>query len=136
MDSTEGLVRGMEVMEPGAPITVPVGEETLGRLMNVTGEPVDEVGPIDAPNRMPIHRDAPPFADQGTEVEILETGIKVIDLICPYSRGDIVLLVGAGVGDTTVTIMLLNNNATEHHGVAAVVGVGGRPPPGDHLLRR
>src|SRR5260370_14230658 len=109
MDSTEGLVRGMEVMDTGAPITVPVGEETLGRLMNVTGAPVDEVGPINAPHRMPIHRDAPPSADQGTEVEILETGIKVIDLIFPDSHGGkIGLFCGAGVG-RTLTIMALIN---------------------------
>src|SRR5712692_3639141 len=136
MDSTEGLVRGMEVMDTGAPITVPVGEETLGRLMNVTGEPVDEVGPINAPNRMPIHRDAPPFADQGTEVEILETGIKVIDLICPYSRGGkIGLFGGAGVGKT-VTIMELIHNVAQHHGgVSVFAGVGERARDGKDLYR-
>jgi len=136
MDSTEGLVRGMEVMDTGAPITVPVGEETLGRLMNVTGEPVDEVGPIDAPNRMPIHRDAPPFADQGTEVEILETGIKVIDLICPYSRGGkIGLFGGAGVGKTVTIMELINNVAKEHGGVSVFAGVGERSREGNDLYR-
>ena len=83
MDSTEGLVRGMDVTDTGAPISVPVGEVTLGRLMNVTGDPVDEAGPISSERTMPIHRVAPDFADQATEVEILETGIKVIDLVCP-----------------------------------------------------
>jgi F-type H+-transporting ATPase subunit beta len=136
MDSTEGLMRGMEVMDTGAPITVPVGEETLGRLMNVTGEPVDEVGPIDAPNRMPIHRDAPAFADQGTEVEILETGIKVIDLICPYSRGGkIGLFGGAGVGKTVTIMELINNVAKEHGGVSVFAGVGERSREGNDLYR-
>src|SRR6202158_5724827 len=136
MDSTEGLVRGMEVMDTGAPITVPVGEETLGRLMNVTGEPVDEVGPINAPNRMPIHRDAPAFADQGTEVEILETGIKVIDLICPYSRGGkIGLFGGAGVGKTVTIMELIHNVAKEHGGVSVFAGVGERSREGNDLYR-
>src|SRR5271170_2859141 len=87
MDTTEGLVRGMDVTDTGGPISVPVGPATLGRIMNVIGEPVDEAGPITSDHSMPIHRDAPSFAEQATEVEILETGIKVIDLICPYSRG-------------------------------------------------
>src|SRR5260370_27551533 len=134
MDSTEGLVRGMEVMDTGASITVTGGEETLGRLRNVTGEPVDEVVPIDAPNRMPIHRDAPPFADQGTEVEILETGIKVIDLICPYSRGGkIGLFGGAGVGKTVTIMELINNVAKEHGGVSVFAAVGERSREGNAL---
>src|SRR3984893_9942570 len=94
MDSTEGLVRGMEVFDTGGPISVPVGESTLGRLMNVTGEPVDEAGPINSTLTMPIHREAPTFAEQGTEVEILESGIKVIALVCPYSRGGKIGLFG------------------------------------------
>ena len=136
MDTTDGLVRGMEVMDTGAPITVPVGEETLGRLMNVTGEPVDEVGPIDAPNRMPIHRDAPTFAEQGVEVEILETGIKVLDLICPYSRGGkIGLFGGAGVGKTVTIMELIHNVAKEHGGVSVFAGVGERSREGNDLNR-
>jgi F-type H+-transporting ATPase subunit beta len=136
MDTTDGLVRGMEVMDTGAPITVPVGEETLGRLMNVTGEPVDEVGPIDAPNRMPIHRDAPTFAEQGVEVEILETGIKVLDLICPYSRGGkIGLFGGAGVGKTVTIMELIHNVAKEHGGVSVFAGVGERSREGNDLYR-
>jgi len=118
MDSTEGLVRGMEVVNTGGPISVPVGEGTLGRLINVTGDPVDEAGPIQSTQRMPIHREPPAFADQGTEVEILETGIKVIDLICPYSRGGkIGLFGGAGVGKTVTIMELINNVAKEHGGV-------------------
>jgi F-type H+-transporting ATPase subunit beta len=134
MDTTDGLVRGMEVMDTGAPITVPVGEATLGRLMNVTGEPVDEAGPIESSNRMPIHRDAPTFAEQGVEVEILETGIKVLDLICPYSRGGkIGLFGGAGVGKTVTIMELINNVAKEHGGVSVFAGVGERSREGNDL---
>src|SRR5215469_14664067 len=105
MDTTDGLVRGMPVSNTGAPISVPVGPNTLGRIMNVTGDPIDERGPIQGLKSMPIHREAPSFADQGVEVEILETGIKVVDLICPYARGGkIGLFGGAGVGKT-VTIL-------------------------------
>jgi F-type H+/Na+-transporting ATPase subunit beta len=136
MDSTEGMVRGMEVLDTGAPISVPVGEPTLGRLMNVTGEPVDEAGPISSNLTMPIHRDAPAFADQGTEVEILETGIKVIDLICPYSRGGkIGLFGGAGVGKTVTIMELINNVAKEHGGVSVFAGVGERSREGNDLYR-
>jgi len=136
MDSTEGMVRGMEVLDTGAPISVPVGEPTLGRLMNVTGEPVDEAGPISSNLMMPIHRDAPAFADQGTEVEILETGIKVIDLICPYSRGGkIGLFGGAGVGKTVTIMELINNVAKEHGGVSVFAGVGERSREGNDLYR-
>src|ERR1700721_2814082 len=110
MDTTEGLVRGMDVNNTGAPISVPVGEGTLGRLMNVTGDPVDEAGPIDTGLRMPIHRDAPPFADQATEVEILETGIKVIDLVCPYSRGGKIGFFGGAGGGKSVTLLEVINN--------------------------
>ena len=136
MDATDGLVRGMEVMDTGAPITVPVGEITLGRLMNVTGEPVDEAGPIESSNRMPIHRDAPTFAEQGVEVEILETGIKVLDLICPYSRGGkIGLFGGAGVGKTVTIMELIHNVAKEHGGVSVFAGVGERSREGNDLYR-
>src|SRR5579871_5785061 len=110
MDSTDGMTRGQEVEDTGNPITIPVGPETLGRIINVIGEPVDEGAALKSPHQMPIHRDPPTFADQATEAEILETGIKVIDLICPYARGGkIGLFGGAGVGKT-VTIMELINN--------------------------
>ncbi|MBF6560428.1 MAG: F0F1 ATP synthase subunit beta [Candidatus Binataceae bacterium] len=136
MDTTEGLVRGMDVRDTGAPISVPVGEITLGRLMNVTGDPVDEAGPIAATLTMPIHREAPPFADQSTEVEILETGIKVIDLICPYSRGGkIGLFGGAGVGKTVTILELINNVAKQHGGVSVFAGVGERSREGNDLYR-
>jgi F-type H+/Na+-transporting ATPase subunit beta len=136
MDSTEGLVRGMDVYNTGAPISVPVGESTLGRLINVTGDPVDEGGPVNSNRMMPIHREAPAFADQGTEVEILETGIKVIDLICPYARGGkIGLFGGAGVGKTVTIMELINNVAKEHGGVSVFAGVGERSREGNDLYR-
>ena len=134
MDSTDGLVRGMAVKNTGAPISVPVGPGTLGRLMNVIGDSIDEAGPIQGLKTMPIHRDAPPFADQGTEVEILETGIKVIDLICPYSRGGkIGLFGGAGVGKTVTILELINNVAKQHGGVSVFAGVGERSREGNDL---
>jgi len=134
MDSTDGLVRGMEVTDTGAPIAVPVGPITLGRLMNVTGDPIDEAGPITSDRMMPIHRDAPAFADQGVEVEILETGIKVLDLICPYSRGGkIGLFGGAGVGKTVTIMELIHNVAKEHGGVSVFAGVGERSREGNDL---
>ncbi|MHB8382505.1 MAG: F0F1 ATP synthase subunit beta [Candidatus Binataceae bacterium] len=134
MDSTDGLVRGMDVKSTGAPISVPVGPGTLGRLMNVIGDSIDEAGPIKGLKTMPIHRDAPPFADQGTEVEILETGIKVIDLICPYSRGGkIGLFGGAGVGKTVTILELINNVAKQHGGVSVFAGVGERSREGNDL---
>ena len=136
MDTTEGLVRGMEVQDTGAPITVPVGPQTLGRLMNVIGIPVDEGGPITGKHNMPIHRDAPPFADQSVETEILETGIKVIDLICPYVRGGkIGLFGGAGVGKTVTILELINNVAKQHGGVSVFAGVGERSREGNDLYR-
>jgi F-type H+-transporting ATPase subunit beta len=134
MDSTDGLVRGMDVKNTGSPISVPVGPGTLGRLMNVIGDSIDEAGPIKGLKTMPIHRDAPPFADQGTEVEILETGIKVIDLICPYSRGGkIGLFGGAGVGKTVTILELINNVAKQHGGVSVFAGVGERSREGNDL---
>ena len=136
MDTTDGLVRGMVVENTGAPISVPVGPGTLGRLMNVIGESIDEAGPIEGIKRMPIHRDAPAFDEQGTEVEILETGIKVIDLICPYSRGGkIGLFGGAGVGKTVTIQELINNVAKQHGGVSVFAGVGERSREGNDLYR-
>jgi F-type H+/Na+-transporting ATPase subunit beta len=136
MDTTDGLVRGMEVKNTGAPISVPVGPGTLGRLMNVTGQSIDEAGPINGVKTMPIHRDAPAFDEQATEVEILETGIKVIDLICPYSRGGkIGLFGGAGVGKTVTIQELINNVAKQHGGVSVFAGVGERSREGNDLYR-
>ena len=133
MDSTEGLVRGMEAIDTGAPIAIPVGPGTLGRLMNVTGDPVDEAGPIRG-GKMPIHRVAPAFDEQAVEVEIFETGIKVIDLICPYSRGGkIGLFGGAGVGKTVTIMELINNVAKQHGGVSVFAGVGERSREGNDL---
>jgi F-type H+-transporting ATPase subunit beta len=134
MDTTDGLVRGMPVENTGAPISVPVGPATLGRLMNVIGESIDEAGPIEGVKLMPIHRDAPAFDEQSTEVEILETGIKVIDLICPYSRGGkIGLFGGAGVGKTVCIQELINNVAKQHGGVSVFAGVGERSREGNDL---
>src|SRR5208337_3486599 len=136
MDSTEGLVRGMEVSDTGGPITVPVGAATLGRLMNVIGEPVDEAGPIASDQTMPIHREAPAFAEQATEVEILETGMKVIDLVCPFARGGkIGLFGGAGVGKTVTIMELIHNVAKQHGGVSVFAGVGERSREGNDLYR-
>jgi F-type H+/Na+-transporting ATPase subunit beta len=133
MDSTEGLVRGMQADDTGSPIAIPVGPGTLGRLMNVTGEAVDESGPIEG-NKMPIHRTAPAFDEQAVEVEIFETGIKVIDLICPYSRGGkIGLFGGAGVGKTVTIMELINNVAKQHGGVSVFAGVGERSREGNDL---
>ena len=134
MDSTEGLVRGQEVTDTGEPITVPVGPETLGRIINVIGEPVDERGPVSASHRLPIHRPAPEFLDQSTEVEILVTGIKVIDLIQPYPKGGKVgLFGGAGVGKTVIIMELINNIAKAHGGYSVFAGVGERTREGNDL---
>src|SRR5208337_4380705 len=134
MDTTDGLVRGMAADDTGSPIPVPVGPGTLGRLMNVTGDPVDEGGPIQCSQRMPIHRLAPSFDQQTTGVEIFETGIKVIDLICPYSRGGkIGLFGGAGVGKTVTIMELMHNVAKEHGGVSVFAGVGERSREGNNL---
>jgi len=134
MDATDGLRRGQSVSNTGAPITIPVGPETLGRIMNVVGEPVDERGPIDAKMTNPIHRAPPQFVDQSTSVEVLETGIKVIDLIAPYNKGGKVgLFGGAGVGKTVVILELINNIAKQHAGTSVFGGVGERTREGNDL---
>ncbi len=134
MDTTDGLVRGMEVVDTGTPIRVPVGPETLGRIMNVVGEPVDERGPIKTKLMMPIHRAAPEFVDQSTEAEILVTGIKVVDLLAPYARGGkIGLFGGAGVGKTVIIMELINNIAKAHGGYSVFAGVGERTREGNDL---
>src|ERR1700691_547341 len=136
MDTTDGLVRGMEAANTGAPISAPVGPGALGRIMNVTGAAIDERGPITGTSTMPIHRDAPPFADQAPEADILETGIKVLDLICPYARGGkIGLFGGAGVGKTVTILELINNVAKQHGGVSVFAGVGERSREGNDLYR-
>ncbi len=134
MDSTEGLVRGQEVKDTGQPIEVPVGDETLGRIMNVIGEPVDEAGPIQTKGRRAIHQEAPDFVDQSTEAEILVTGIKVVDLLAPYARGGkIGLFGGAGVGKTVLIQELINNVAQGHGGYSVFAGVGERTREGNDL---
>src|SRR5579862_9564168 len=134
MDSTEGLVRGMDVQDTGDMIKVPVGLQTLGRIVNVIGEPVDEAGPIEATSFYPIHRPAPTFTDQATEVEAFETGIKVVDLLAPYSRGGkIGLFGGAGVGKTVIIMELINNVAKQHGGYSVFGGVGERTREGNDL---
>jgi F-type H+/Na+-transporting ATPase subunit beta len=132
MGSTEGLKRGMEVTNTGAAISVPVGKETLGRIMNVLGEPIDEAGEIGEAERMPIHRKAPSYADQAASEELLETGIKVIDLVCPFAKGGKVgLFGGAGVGKTVNMMELIRNIATEHSGYSVFAGVGERTREGN-----
>ena len=134
MDTTDGLVRGMEVVDTGEPIKMPVGPETLGRIMNVIGEPVDERGPVKAASSWPIHRSAPEFLDQSTETEILATGIKVVDLIEPYAKGGkIGLFGGAGVGKTVIIMELINNIAKGHGGYSVFAGVGERTREGNDL---
>jgi F-type H+-transporting ATPase subunit beta len=134
MDSTDGLVRGNEVVDTGAPISVPVGPETLGRILNVLGEPIDERGPVNAKMTYPIHRSAPSFEDQATSAEILVTGIKVVDLLCPYLKGGkIGLFGGAGVGKTVLIQELINNIAKGHGGVSVFAGVGERTREGNDL---
>ena len=134
MDSTEGLVRGQAVTALGKPITVPVGPETLGRIMNVIGEPIDERGPLKTKVSAPIHKEAPPFVDQSTETEVLATGIKVIDLLCPYSKGGkIGLFCGAGVGKTVLIMELINNIAKLFGGYSVFAGVGERTREGNDL---
>jgi len=134
MDSTEGLVRGQEVMNTGAGIQMPVGDVVLGRILNVIGEPVDEGGPVNAKEFRPIHAKAPPFADQSTEVKMFETGIKVVDLLAPYSKGGkIGLFGGAGVGKTVLIMELINNVALAHGGYSVFGGVGERTREGNDL---
>ena len=135
MGSSDGLKRGLEVNNTGAPITVPVGEKTLGRIMDVLGNPVDEAGPVGAEASLPIHRKAPSYADQSPTVDILETGIKVIDLIMPISKGGkIGLFGGAGVGKTVTIMELINNIAKEHSGLSVFAGVGERTREGNDFF--
>ena len=134
MDTTEGLVRGQEVSDTGSPIMMPVGPETLGRILNVIGEPVDERGPVETSTKLPIHRDAPDFVDQSTETEQLVTGIKVVDLLTPYPKGGkIGLFGGAGVGKTVIIMELINNIAKAHGGYSVFAGVGERTREGNDL---
>ncbi len=134
MDSTDGLVRGSEVKDTGGQITVPVGPATLGRILNVIGEPVDERGPVVSDKHYPIHRKAPSFEDQAAASEILVTGIKVVDLLCPYLKGGkIGLFGGAGVGKTVIIQELINNIAKAHGGVSVFAGVGERTREGNDL---
>jgi F-type H+-transporting ATPase subunit beta len=134
LQPTEGLVRGMKAQSLGTPVMVPVGKETLGRVLNVIGEPVDKMGPINAKHYLPIHRPAPSFEDQATTLEMFETGIKVIDLLEPYLRGGkIGLFGGAGVGKTVVIMELINNIALKHGGVSVFAGVGERTREGNDL---
>ncbi|MEY4700597.1 MAG: hypothetical protein RL326_784, partial [Pseudomonadota bacterium] len=134
MDSSEGLVRGQEVVDTGAPISVPVGQKTLGRILDVTGRPIDELGPVDTDTRWPIHRPTPSFEEQSTSKQILETGIKVVDLIAPFLKGGkIGLFGGAGVGKTVIIMELINNIAKAHGGFSVFAGVGERTREGNDL---
>ncbi len=134
MDSTDGLVRGQQVVDTGGPIRVPVGPETLGRIINVVGDPVDERGAVETKMTAPIHRPAPEFVDQSTETEVLVTGIKVVDLLAPYARGGKVgLFGGAGVGKTVIIMELINNIAKAHGGYSVFAGVGERTREGNDL---
>jgi len=134
MDTTEGLVRGQSVLSTGSPIQIPVGRPTLVRIMNVIGEPIDECGPIDSQSTLGIHREAPPFVDQSTEMEMLTTGIKVVDLLAPYQKGGkIGLFGGAGVGKTVFIMELINNIAKGHGGFSVFAGVGERTREGNDL---
>jgi F-type H+-transporting ATPase subunit beta len=132
MGSTEGLSRGLSVDDTGAPVSIPVGVETLGRIMDVLGNPIDECGPIGEKEKMPIHRKAPSYDEQAASEELLETGIKVIDLVCPFAKGGKVgLFGGAGVGKTVTMMELINNIATEHSGLSVFAGVGERTREGN-----
>jgi len=134
MDSTDGLVRGMPATDTGNPIMVPVGKASLGRIMNVIGKPVDELGPIKADKMLPIHREAPTFIEQNTSVELLETGVKVIDLLIPFPKGGKMgLFGGAGVGKTVILMELINNIAKQHGGISVFAGVGERTREGNDL---
>jgi len=135
MDSTDGLVRGMDVFDTGSPIAMPVGPECLGRILNVIGAPIDEAGPVDAKRTAPIHKAPPTFQDQSTKIEVFETGIKVIDLLAPYRKGGkIGLFGGAGVGKTVLIQELINNVAKAHGGVSCFAGVGERTREGNDLF--
>jgi len=134
MEPTDGMVRGMKVEDTGTPIRVPVGKESLGRIMNVLGKPVDQLGPIHAKTELPIHRDAPSFEDQNTDLQMFETGIKVIDLLEPYLKGGKTgLFGGAGVGKTVIIMELIHNVALKHGGVSVFAGVGERTREGNDL---
>jgi F-type H+-transporting ATPase subunit beta len=134
MDSSEGLVRGQDVTDTGEPIEVPVGDETLGRIINVIGEPVDEAGPVKAKEKRAIHQPAPSYVDQSTEAQVLVTGIKVVDLLAPYAKGGkIGLFGGAGVGKTVLIMELINNVAKAHGGYSVFAGVGERTREGNDL---
>jgi F-type H+-transporting ATPase subunit beta len=134
MSTTDGLIRGLEVVDTGAPISVPVGKVTLGRIFNVLGEPVDNRGPVNAEQTLPIHRPSPKFTDLETKPSVFETGIKVVDLLTPYRRGGkIGLFGGAGVGKTVIMMELINNIATQHGGVSVFAGVGERTREGNDL---
>ena len=134
MSSTDGLVRGMDAVDTGASITVPVGEECLGRIFNVLGDPIDEKGPVDAKIFYPIHRPPPKFEEQVSASEVFETGLKVIDLLAPYTRGGKVgLFGGAGVGKTVLLMELIHNRAKQHGGVSVFGGVGERTREGNDL---
>ncbi|MCK9240181.1 F0F1 ATP synthase subunit beta [Desulfocurvus sp.] len=134
MDATEGLVRGMEVRNTGKPILVPAGTASLGRIMNVVGRPVDELGPIDSDKMLPIHRPAPEFTEQSTKIELLETGIKVVDLLIPFPKGGKMgLFGGAGVGKTVILMEMINNIAKQHGGISVFAGVGERTREGNDL---
>src|SRR5437588_2722977 len=134
MEATEGMVRGMKAIDLGGPISVPVGKATLGRVINVIGEPVDKLGPLQVKERWPIHRPAPSFEEQSTTEEMFETGIKVIDLIQPFLKGGkIGLFGGAGVGKTVIIMELINNVAKQHGGFSVFAGVGERTREGNDL---
>ncbi|MFQ6112099.1 MAG: F0F1 ATP synthase subunit beta, partial [Nitrospinota bacterium] len=134
MEPTDGLVRGMKAIDTGEPISMPVGPEVLGRVLNVIGEPVDNLGPVNAKSRLPIHRPAPSLEEQGTKTEMFETGLKVIDLLEPYTRGGKTgLFGGAGVGKTVIIMELIHNIATQHGGIAVFSGVGERTREGNDL---
>ena len=134
MDATEGLVRGQDIVDTGAPISIPVGPECLGRIVNVIGDAVDDAGPVKTKQHFPIHRSPPTFVEQGKTQEILTTGIKVVDLLAPYAKGGkIGLFGGAGVGKTVVIMELINNIATNHGGYSVFAGVGERTREGNDL---
>lgn len=136
MDTTDGLRRGMVAYDTGAPITVPVGEATLGRVFNVLGEPIDDKGPVHATEYRPIHQPPPSLEEQSTQIEVFETGLKVIDLIAPFMRGGkVAVFGGAGVGKTVIIMELIRNIATVHKGISVFAGIGERTREGTQLYR-